>query len=102
MAVIKEDEGLSRFLRNVLDVRDKFFQFSFAVEVIISHRSRDIEPVRISAMETKISDLRSGPGEIGHQLREFGFIHNAKTNAVLRQEFKGSCLHPGLIPEFKD
>jgi len=69
MAVIKKDQGPGRLLRNILDVRDELLQLTLAVKVVIPHRGRDIEPIGISTMKSKITDLGRGPWKVRHQLR---------------------------------
>jgi hypothetical protein len=37
MAVIEKDQGFGRFLRDILNVRDKFLQITLAVKVVIPY-----------------------------------------------------------------
>jgi hypothetical protein len=57
MAVIEKDQGLGCLLRDILNIREEFLQFGLTIKVVISHRSRNIEPVGIPTMEPEITDL---------------------------------------------
>jgi hypothetical protein len=37
MAVIEKDQGFGRFLRDILNIRDKFLQITLAVKVVIPY-----------------------------------------------------------------
>ena len=57
MTVVKKDEDLLSFRGYHPDRGYEFFEFIFIVEVIISHRGRDIKPASTSSVKSEIADI---------------------------------------------
>ena len=56
MTVIEKDQHSVCLYRHSINWRDELLQLSVTVEVIVADRSRGIEPVAVSAVESKVAN----------------------------------------------
>jgi len=77
MTVIKKNQHSACLCRHIMNWGNELRHLIVIIKVIIADRSRGIEPVAVSAMQSEIADCGRSSGGKGHKAFQLWLINRA-------------------------